>query len=101
MERVPEHQQAALGFYADIPQAFWRRVTRYHMPVKWFACWLGMAIMQCAGGFMSLTVAWQWIVGGGIALALVELMALQWVTWADPDWDTMLTRRDCCYYEAD
>ena len=101
MERVTEQRQVAVGFYADIPQAFWRRVTRYHIPVKWFACWLGMAIMQCAGGFMALAVPWQWILGGGIAIALVELMALQWVTWADPEWDTMLARRDCCYYEAE
>ena len=37
MERVTEQRQVAVGFYADIPQAFWRRVTRYHIPVKWFA----------------------------------------------------------------
>lgn len=91
----------ALGYYADIPQAFWRRVTRYHVPIKWFACWIGLVATQFALGFVHLPVPWLWVLGGGMVLGLAELLALQWVTWADPQWDALLTQRDTAYYEAD
>ena len=99
-ERVTDQQQAALGFYADIPQAFWRRITRYHVPVKWFACWFGVVVLQFVLGFMICP--WHWLVtlGGGLGLALAELICLQWLTWADPQWDGAMTARDCRYYEA-
>ena len=99
--RVTIDETDALGYYADIPQAFWRRVTRYHIPVKWFACWLSMVAMQFGFGFFHLTLPGLWILVGGSLLALGELGLLQWLTWADPQWDSLITQRDNAYYEAD
>lgn len=99
--RVTRRSRAALGYYADIPQAFWRRATRYHIPGKWFGCWLGIAIMQFGFGFTHGAIHWQIVLVVGSILAFAELWALQWVSIADPTWDTMLISRDCHYYEAD
>ena len=94
-------QQIALGYYADIPQAFWRRLTRYHVPVKWFACWLGGAIIQLTLAMTQLPFPWGWSLISAAVVTLGELGLLQWLTWADPQWDSLLTQRDCTYYEAD
>ena len=100
-DRVTQGNRSALGYSAEIPQAFWRRVTRYHMPVRWFACWLALTVMQFVLGFTQIPAPWQVVFVGGGAMALGELMALQWLTWADPYWDSLVTQRDCIYYEAD
>lgn len=94
-------EREAPGFTAEIPQAFWRRVTRYHLPVKWFGCWLAVVIVESIFAFTHLRASWQLILGGCVFLAMGQLMAMQWLTWADPQWDALLLRRDCRYYEAE
>jgi hypothetical protein len=88
------------GYDAQIPQGFWRRVLQYHVPPKWLGCLLGLAIMQIALGVVHLPFWWLWTVLGGVVLAAGELLLLQWVTAADPEWDSLMLRRDTRQYEA-
>jgi hypothetical protein len=89
-----------LGYDAHIPQGFWKRVVQYHVPVKWFACWVGLVVTQIALGLLHLPLPGLWTLGLGIVVALLELVLLQWLTWAHPQWDSLLWHRDTHYYEA-
>ena len=100
-ERLPPQHHDALGFTAEIPQAFWRRVTRYQMPVKWFAAWLGLAMAQALAALTSVPGPRSVTLTAAGSLIVGELLLLQWLTRADPYWDSLVTQRDCHYYEAE
>lgn len=89
------------GFDADIPQGFWRRVTQYHVPAKWLGVWFGLGVCQVVVSVTSLPVWWMWSAGGSLVVVFAELVFLQWLTWADSQWDSLWGHRDCHPYEAD
>jgi hypothetical protein len=81
------------GYDADIPQPFWRRTQQYGIPTKWFAVWLGCVVLE--GTHILYLTAWWWVWKGVgiVALALVEMALLQWVTRADGAWDSLLNEQ--------
>jgi hypothetical protein len=88
------------GYDAPMPQGFWRRVLQYHVPPKWLACWLGLIVLELTFGVVCLPFWWLWTVLGWLHLAAGQLFGLQWLTAADPEWDTRLLRRDPHQYEV-